>query len=95
MSTALKNDEIIHKHGIGTYSHIPLRCCYPRFRKQPENFEQGPVASPSGDQILVRDAIAGILFHVKEVMTKLVLETVMAQRKRVDNRLSAALNSLI
>lgn len=41
------------------------------------------------------DAIAGIPFHIEEVMTKLVLENVKAQHKGVDSCFSATLESLI
>lgn len=59
------------------------------------NFEQGPVAPPNTDQTVVRDAITGISFHVEEAMTTFVLETLTTQHQGVDNRLSAALASLI
>lgn len=38
-------------------------------------------------QILVRDAITEIFFHVENAMTEFVLETLKAQHKKVDNRL--------
>lgn len=60
-----------------------------------ETFEQGPVAPLKSDQIIVRYVITGITFHIEEAMTKLVLETLMAQRKRVANLLTAALEPII
>lgn len=39
--------------------------------------------------------ISGVTFHVEEVMTWLVLETLTVEHKRVGNYLSAALESLI
>lgn len=58
-------------------------------------FEQGPTALRACHEILVFDASGGISFHIEEVMTQLVLNTVTTQHKRVDKHLSATVNSLI
>lgn len=59
--------------------------------EQPSTYEKDPVAPPTSDEILAQDAITGIQFHVGKAMTKLVLKTLTAHPKAVDNRLSAAL----
>lgn len=57
-------------------------------------FEQGPVASPTRDQIVVCNGITGIPIHVKEPTTKLKLETPTSQHRVVRRCLSAALETL-
>lgn len=60
-------------------------------KEQPVYFRKGSVALWMLDRIVMRDAIAGVLFHVDNAMTKLLLEVVTAQHKGVHNRQSAAL----
>lgn len=49
----------------------------------------------TSDQILVREAIAAIPCQVKEMMSKLVLETVLTKHIEDDNGLLAAQESFI
>lgn len=46
--------------------------------EQQSNFEHGPVANLTSDQIPVRDVITSIPFYVEDLTTKLVFETVTA-----------------
>lgn len=62
---------------------------------KPATFQQDPVVPSMSDQILVRDVVTGIPFHVEELLTKLVLKIVVAQHKEYDDCLFAALASLI
>lgn len=62
--------------------------------EKPATMEQGPAVLPTSDQIFLLRAVTGVLVHVEEAMTKLVLETLTTQHKGVDNHLSAALESL-
>lgn len=61
-------------------------------KEQPKNFERSFVVPPMSNQILVRDKITRIPFHIEAAMTRMVLEAVMAQHEEVDNRLSANLS---
>lgn len=63
-------------------------------KRQP-NYEHGPGVLPTSQQSLVCNAKADILFHVREAMAKLLLKTVTAQHKEVNNRLSATVELLI
>lgn len=54
-------------------------------------FEQSAVASPTGDLFFVRNAFVDVPKHVERKMTQLLLKTVMAHRREVDNCLSASL----
>lgn len=58
-------------------------------------FETRSVTTPTSNQILSCDAITSTPFHIKEAMKTLVLHTLTTQQKGVENRLSAALESLI
>lgn len=48
--------------------------------------EQGVVVLLTNNEILMRDLITDVPFHVKEEMTKLVLKASTAKQKDVDNR---------
>lgn len=48
---------------------------------QPATFVKSHVTPPTSDQILERDAIAGIPFYAAKAGNGLVLKTVMAQHK--------------
>lgn len=58
-------------------------------------FEQGPVVPSMTDYIVLPDETTGIQFHVKETMTKIVLDTITAQDNGVDSRLTTVPASLI
>lgn len=62
--------------------------------ERPENIKSAPVATFNSETLLVRDAVASIPVHVEEAVNKLVLETLTANKKGVNNRLSAALETL-
>lgn len=49
---------------------------------QPLNSENGPVEPLTSDQIVAGDVLAFIPFHVENLVTKLVLQTVTAHCKK-------------
>lgn len=63
--------------------------------ERPESIETAPVAPLTNEQVLFRDVLAGILVHIEEAENKLVLETLTAGQKSVDNRLLATLETLV
>lgn len=55
-----------------------------------------PLVAPlKSEQLLVRNAVGGIPVHIEQVVNKLVLETVTANQEGLNNRLSAALETLV
>lgn len=58
------------------------------------SIETAPVAPLTSEQFLFRDAVAGIPVHIKEAVSNLVLGTLTANQKEIDNRLSPDLETL-
>lgn len=61
----------------------------------PAKFKKGSTTPPMSYPALVREATTSIPSHAKEVMSKLVLETVTAQQKGDDHCLVSAQEFLI
>lgn len=62
---------------------------------RPTNPKSVSVAPRLCEQLLVREAVAGIPVHGKETLSKLVVETLTSGQKGVNNRLSTALETLV
>lgn len=57
--------------------------------------ETTSVAPLTSEQLLVRDASAGIPIHIEGAVDNLVLESLSANQKGVDKRLQAAIETLV